>query len=57
MNKSVSKKQQMKNEAFYIKKRSLVRKAQQIIKHGDSDVFIVIHKHDTDRMFSFSSSE
>jgi len=57
MNKSVNKKQQQKNEAFYIKKRSLVRKAQQIIKHCESDIFIVIHKHDTDRMFSFSSNE
>ena len=53
----MSKAQQLKNETFYTKKRCLLRKAEQIYKYCNSDVFIVIHKHDTDRVFSFTTNQ
>jgi len=45
----------LKNEKFYIKKRTMVRVAQQIKKQCRADVFIVVHKKDTDRIFSYTT--
>jgi len=47
--------QQINQEAFYTKKRALVRKAEQVSKACNSDVFIVLHQKDTDKIFSYSS--
>ena len=44
-----------KNEAFYVKKRGLFRKAEQVVKFCQSDVFILVHHKESDKIFSFSS--
>ena len=46
-----------KNEQFYVKKRGLFRKAEQLVKGCNSQVFIIVHNSDTDKMFSFTSDE
>ena len=46
----------IKNEKFYTKKRTLIRVAEQIKKQCDSDIFIVVHKKDTNKMFSYSTN-
>lgn len=40
---SHSKKPSIQNEAFYVKKRGLFRKAQQVQKGCNADVFIIVH--------------
>ena len=49
------KNQRKENDAFYIRKRGLFRKAEQLTKNSNSDVFIVVHNKDTDKFFSFTS--
>lgn len=44
-----------KNEAFYVKKRGLFRKAEQVVRFCNSDVFIIVHHKDSDKIFSFTS--
>ena len=44
-----------KNETFYVKKRGLFRKAEQVVKYCNSEVFIIVHKKDSDKIFSFTS--
>ena len=44
-----------KSESFYIKKRSLFRKAEQVVRHCNSEVFIIVHNNDTEKLFSFTS--
>ena len=34
-----------KNDAFYVKKRGLFRKCEQVVKQCDCDVFVVVHHH------------
>ena len=46
-----------KNEKFYTKKRTLLRVADQIHKQCDADIFIVVLKKDTGRLFSYSSDD
>jgi hypothetical protein len=48
-------KQSIQNEAFYVKKRGLFRRAEQVVKSCNSDVFIIVHQKDTDKIFSFTS--
>jgi len=52
-----SKKQTIQNEAFYVKKRGLFRKAEQVVKQCNSDVFIIVHQKDSDKIFSFTSKD
>lgn len=49
------KKESIQNEQFYVKKRGLYRKAEQVVKSCNSDVFVLVHQKDTDKIFSFSS--
>jgi len=44
-----------KNEAFYVKKRGLFRKAEQVVRFCNSDVFIIVHHKDSNKIFSFTS--
>ena len=53
--KATSQTNNKKSELFYVKKRGLFRKAEQVVKHCNSQVFIVIHNQDNDKMFSFTS--
>ena len=43
------------NDAFYIKKRGLFRKAEQVVKSCKSNVFIIVHHKESDKIFSFTS--
>lgn len=43
------------NEAFYIQKRGLMRKADAIAKSFDSNVFVIMHNRDSDKIFSYTS--
>jgi sulfur transfer protein SufE len=53
--KSLQKKLNEKNELFYVKKRGLFRKAEQVVKQCNSEVFIIVHNKDSDKIFSFTS--
>jgi sulfur transfer protein SufE len=44
-----------KNDIFYVKKRGLFRKAEQVVRYCNSDVFIIVHNKDSDKIFSFTS--
>ena len=44
-----------KQEAFYTHKRGLFRKAEQVTKSSNADVFVVVHHKETDKLFSFST--
>ena len=46
-----------KNEQFYVKKRGLFRKAEQVVKYCNSECFIIVFNKDTDKLFSFTSDE
>ena len=52
---SIINKSLKKNEKFYTKKRTMLRIADQIKKQCDCDVFILVHKKDSDNIFSYSS--
>lgn len=45
------------NKHFYVKKRALFRKAEQVSRFCNSEVFVVIHNNDTGKIFSFTSDE
>jgi len=51
--KRLQKEFQKKKEAFYIKKRGLFRKAEQVARHCNTDIFIVAYNNDTNNMFTF----
>ena len=42
---------------FYVKKRGLFRKAEQVVRYCNSEVFIIVHNKDTDKLFSFTSDQ
>ena len=44
-----------KNDVFYVKKRGLVRKAEQVVRYCNSDVFIIVHNNDSDKIFTYTS--
>ena len=44
-----------KSELFYVKKRGLIRRAEQVKISCNSDVFIVIHNKENNKMFSYTS--
>ena len=44
-----------KNDAFYIAKRGLFRKAEGVGKKHNSDVFIVVHQRENDKLYCFSN--
>jgi hypothetical protein len=46
-----------KNDTFYVKKRGLFRKAEQVVKQCDCDVYIVVKNHQLDKIYSYTSSE
>lgn len=48
-------KESIQNEQFYVKKRGLYRKAEQVVRGCNADVFILVHQKDTDKIFSFTS--
>ena len=54
-NKKLTNKALIKNEEFYVKKRGLFRKAEQVVRGCNSDVFIIVHQRTTDKIFSFTS--
>ena len=56
-NKKQSNKAVIKNEEFYVKKRGLFRKAEQVVRGCQSDVFIIVHQKTTDKIFSFTSDQ
>jgi hypothetical protein len=54
---STNKKSKVKNEVFYVKKRGLWRKADQIIKQCPSEIFIVIHHKENDKIYTYASDK
>lgn len=54
---SQSKKMKAKNEPFYVQKRGLFRKADQVIKNCPSDIFIVIHHKENDKIYTYTSDK
>jgi len=44
-----------KKEQFYIKKRGLFRKAEQVARHCNTDIFIVAFNNVTNNLFTFQS--
>ena len=46
-----------KNEGFYVAKRGLFRKAEQVVRTNECDVFVVLHHKQQDRIYSYSSNE
>jgi len=40
-----------------VKKRGLFRKAEQVVRHCNSEVFIIVYSKDTDKLFSFTSDD
>lgn len=53
----MQKKANEKNEQFYVKKRGLFRKAEQLVRHCQSEVFIIVHNKESDKLFSFTSDK
>ena len=53
--KNMQKNLNLKSETFYVKKRGLFRKAEQVVRYCTSEVFIIVHNKDTDKLFSFTS--
>ena len=45
------------NKHFYVKKRALFRKGQQLADFCNSQVFISIYNNETGKIFSFTSHE
>ena len=46
-----------KNDVFYVKKRGLFRKAEQVTRYCNSDVFIIVHNKDSDKIFHYMSEK
>ena len=44
-------------ELFYTQKRGLYRKAEQIKKHCQADVFLCVYDRNTDKIFSYTTSQ
>ena len=42
-------------ERFYTQKRGLFRKGEQLKKSSNTDVYVVIHHKESDKLFSFST--
>jgi sulfur transfer protein SufE len=55
--KSNQKKTKEQSELFYVKKRGLFRKAEQVVRYCNSEVFIIVHNLDNDKIFSFASDK
>ena len=55
--KSNQKKSKEQSELFYVKKRGLFRKAEQVVRYCNSEVFIIVHNMDSDKIFSFTSDK
>jgi len=55
--KSNQKKSKEQSELFYVKKRGLFRKAEQVVRYCNSEVFIIVHNLDNDKIFSFTSDK
>ena len=55
--KSNQKKSKEQSELFYVKKRGLFRKAEQVVRYCNSEVFIIVHNLDSDKIFSFTSDK
>lgn len=55
--KSNQKKSKEQSELFYVKKRGLFRKAEQVVRYCNSEVFIIVHNLDNDKIFSFTSDQ
>ena len=51
------KKTKEQSELFYVKKRGLFRKAEQVVRYCNSEVFIIVHNLDNDKIFSFTSDK
>ena len=54
---TTAKRTKEQSDLFYVKKRGLFRKAEQVVKYCNSDVFIIVHQKDNDKIFSFSSAQ
>ena len=48
-------KQAVQNEAFYVKKRALFRRAEAVVRQCNSDCYVIVHHKDSDKIFSFTS--
>lgn len=46
-----------KNDVFYVKKRGLFRKAEQVVRYCNSDVFIIVHNKESDKIFTYTSDK
>lgn len=46
-----------KNEKFYVHKRGLFRKADQVCKSINCDVFITIHYKDNDKIYTYANDQ
>ena len=55
---SIVKKGYPKNDVFFIKKRQLMRKADQLKKYCECEVFLAVHKKDIEedgKMFAYQT--
>ena len=46
-----------KNEKFYVHKRGLFRKADQVVKSINCDVFITIHYKENDKIYTYANDQ
>lgn len=46
-----------KNEIFYQKKRGIQRKAEQLMRSCDSEVFICVYKKDLKKVYTYQTSD
>ena len=53
--KSVNMPKAPKNEKFYVHKRGLFRKADQVVKSVNCDVFITIHFKENDKIYTYAN--
>ena len=56
-NTLTGKKGKAKNEVFYTKKRGLFRKAEQVAKQCLSDIFIVVHNKENDKIYTYANDK
>ena len=54
-NLASNKKGKAKNEIFYVKKRGLFRKAEQVVKSCPTDIFIVVHHKENDKIYTYAN--
>lgn len=55
LSKTGAKKEKHKNEPFYMKKRGLVRKADQLKKTCNAQLFIAIYKVEDEKMYTYQT--